>query len=131
MTRLAIIGSRTFADYELLRQTIGRYFDDSAVGLLVDEVISGGAAGADKLAERWVAETNAAFASYGRAERIKLTVFKPDWETHGKRAGFLRNEDIIAAADVVLCMWDGVSRGSANSLSIAKRLKKPTLIVYF
>ena len=124
--KLAIIGSRTATDYTLLTDYIDRWFgfnladDGSERGHLVDEVISGGAAGADTLGARWAKDHG-----------VKLTVFKPDWERYGKRAGFLRNEDIVKAADMVLALWDGVSKGTANSLSIAKRLKKPTLIVYF
>jgi len=68
---------------------------------------------------------------FAREENIKLTEFIPDWDRFGKRAGFMRNEDIIKSADVVLAFWDGVSKGTQNSLSIAKRLKKPTFIIYF
>lgn len=122
--RLAIIGSRDFADYPLLCRTISSHWPDSYghgerfPG--VSEVVSGGAKGADTLGARWATENH-----------VKLTVFKPDWEKHGKAAGFIRNEDIVAASDFVLAFWDGVSKGTANSLAIAKRLKKPTLIVYF
>lgn len=118
--KLAIIGSRSFQDYQLLCDTIDRHFTASSATLFVSEVISGGARGADQLGARWA-----------KLVSVKLTEFLPDWEKHGKRAGFIRNEDIIAASDFVLAMWDGVSKGTANSLSIAKRLKKPTLIVYF
>lgn len=123
--KLAIIGSRTFSNYPLLCVTLARHFtapmgkQDDTVETIVTEVISGGAHGADSAGARWAKE-----------QHIKLTVFKPDWDRFGKRAGFIRNEDIVAAADMVLGIWDGVSRGTANSLSIAKRLKKPTLIIY-
>ncbi len=120
--KLAIIGSRTATDYSVLTQALdGRYgiCMSSDGAYIVTEVISGGARGADSLGARWANERG-----------IKLTEFIPDWERYGKRAGFVRNQDIIAAADVVLCLWDGLSKGTANSLSIAKRLKKPTLIVY-
>lgn len=88
--------------------------------IIIDEIVSGGAIGADRLGARWA-----------KAQGIKLTEFLPDWERFGKRAGFIRNEDIIKAADAILAFWDGQSRGTANSLSIAKRLKKPTFIIYF
>jgi hypothetical protein len=125
--KLAIIGSRSFQDYDLLCQTMDKWFYEPRGGTScpmwlynVREIVSGGAAGADSLGARWA-----------REQGIKLTEFKPDWEKHGRRAGFIRNEDIVAASDVVLSFWDGVSRGTANSLSIAKRLKKPTIIIYF
>lgn len=123
MSRLAIIGSRGFVDYALLWRTMETYFlTEGPEGCRWDvtDVISGGAKGADSLAARFAKEAG-----------LSLVEFIPDWEKHGKRAGFLRNEDIVAAADMVLVFWDGVSKGTGNSLSIAKRLKKPTLIVYF
>ena len=118
--KLAIIGSRGFNDYNLLTKTLEEHWFHHEWGTDVDEVISGGARGADSLGAKWA-----------KAQNLKLTEFIPDWEKHGKTAGFIRNEDIIKNADCVLCFWDGVSRGTANSLSIAKRLKKPTLIIYF
>lgn len=124
---LAIIGSRTATDYARLEAAFQahycRHVDDAFTcgwTTRVTAIVSGGARGADLLGARLAKE-------YG----LTLTEFIPDWEKHGKRAGFLRNEDIIAAAEEVLCLWDGVSRGTANSLSIAKRLKKTTVIVYF
>lgn len=118
--RLAIIGSRSFTDYSRLCYVMDEWFDRNGQhDYVVKEVISGGANGADKLAARWAQEHN-----------IKLTEFLADWEKHGKAAGFIRNEDIVREANVVLAFWDGESRGTQNSLSIAKRLKKPTFIVY-
>ena len=123
MVKLAIIGSRGFIDYGhlslVMAEWFGRY-EEAGPYCIVTEVISGGANGADKLGARWAKEKG-----------IKLTEFIPDWDRLGKRAGFVRNEDIVKAADCVLAFWDGVSKGTGNSLSIAKRLKKPTLIIYF
>ena len=121
--KLAIIGSRTFDDWNLLDDTIWHYFRARGQNdgeLTFDEIISGGARGADGMAAKWA-----------REQKVPLTEFLPDWDRYGKRAGFIRNEDIIKSADVVLCFWDGTSKGAANSLSIAKRLKKTTLIIYF
>lgn len=132
--KLAIIGSREFSDYECVKRSLYDFYEKTIVrdnldlygNILTevlyrfDEIVSGGAKGADSLGAKWAKENN-----------VKLTEYLPDWEKFGKRAGFLRNEDIIKNCDEVLCFWNGVSKGTANSLSIAKRLKKPTLIIYF
>ncbi len=121
--KLAIIGSRTFDDPKLLEETFITYFcewDSNQWIHNVTEIVSGGAKGADR-----------AGAELAKDWDIKLTEFIPDWEKHGKRAGFIRNEDIIKNSDFVLALWCGSSKGTGNSLSIAKRLKKPTLIIYF
>lgn len=118
--KLAIIGSRGFDNWNLLDDTLCDFFRRPDDSFAFNEIISGGAKGADKLGAQWAKEV-----------KVKLTEFIPDWEKHGKRAGFLRNEDIVKSSDFVLAFWDGVSKGTANSLSIAKRLKRPTLIIYF
>jgi hypothetical protein len=59
-----------------------------------------------------------------------LIELKPDWAKYGKRAGFVRNEDIIKGCDVVLAFHMNDSPGTRNSLQHAARLKKPTLIIY-
>ena len=125
--KLAIVGSRGFADYSLFSDVMRNHFSlqpprfpPDPIDWVCKEIISGGAKGADSLAARWAAEN-----------RVKLTEFLPDWDKYGKAAGPIRNEDIIKIADFVLAFWDGLSKGTANSLSIAKRLKKPTLIIYF
>lgn len=117
--KLAIIGGRGFSDYSRLASAVHSYFTEDGV-LRVREIISGGAIGADFLG-----------AQFAREHGIKLTEHLPDWDRYGKRAGFIRNELIVKDADVVLAFWDSLSKGTANSLSIAKRLKKDTVIVYF
>lgn len=114
--KLGIIGSRNYDDYAMLCQVLVFYLGP----LDLTEIISGGAKGADSLGAR-----------YANDKGIKLTEFLPDWDKYGKRAGFIRNEDIVKNADFILVFWDGVSKGTGNSLSIAKRLKKPTFIIYF
>ncbi|MGM9508819.1 SLOG family protein [Larkinella sp. GY13] len=111
--KTAIIGSRTATDasYETLKQT--------ADELGVTEIISGGATGADTLAERYAQETGK-----------PLTVFKADWNHHGKAAGPIRNRQIIEGADLVLALWDGQSKGTADSLKKAKALGKRTWIIW-
>lgn len=114
--KLAIIGSREFKDSKLARQIFFSYFATNQVY----EIISGGAKGADTCA-RIIAK------KFG----VKLTEFLPDWDKYGKSAGMIRNKDIINSADFVLAFWNGKSKGTANSLNLAKNSKKPTLVIYF
>lgn len=119
--KIAIIGSRTFDDTAHLKAVMLSHFSANVSDWShVTEVISGGAKGADKLGADWA-----------REQGIKLTEYLPDWERYGKRAGFIRNEDIVKNADMVVSFWDSISKGTQNSLSIAKRLKIPTLVIYF
>ena len=101
--KLAVVGSRGFSDYDLLKSRLDEEKD-------ITEIISGGAIGADRLAEQYAAEKN-----------IPTTIFKPEWGKHGKAAGMIRNKDIICAADKVIAFWDGKSKGTENSINIAQK----------
>lgn len=130
--KLAIIGSRSFTDYALFDRTIKEQFGFCMATLLgtgappqyqyrFREIVSGGAEGADSLAKRW--------ADY---HQIPITELKPEWDKHGGAAPLIRNGDIVAASDMVLAFWNGhLKSGTRNALNHAKRLKRPTLIVYF
>lgn len=111
--KLAIVGSRDFDNYEYFKKMLEDFKFD------IDEIISGGAYGVDKLAEKYAEENN-----------IKMTVFLPDWKTYGRGAGIIRNKLIIECANHVVAFWNGVSRGTLSSINIAKKLKIPLNIIY-
>lgn len=114
--KLAVVGSRTFNDYEMLCKYLNTIHSKEPITYIV----SGGAKGADKLSEKWALEND-----------IPTIIFYPDWEKFGRKAGFLRNNDIITEADKVLACWDGVSNGTKNSIELAKRQNKKCLVVNF
>ena len=111
--KVAVIGSRGFNQYDVLCKIL----DDN---LNISEIISGGAMGADSLGERYAIERG-----------IPVTIFRPDWDKYGKRAGFIRNTDIVTAADIIVAFWDGISKGTANSIATAGRLGKPVIIINY
>jgi hypothetical protein len=76
----------------------------------ITEVISGGATDADRCGESWA-------ESMG----IPIRVFPANWAVHGKAAGPIRNREMAAYADRLICFWDGKSRGSLNMMEEARR----------
>lgn len=114
LIRIGVIGSRSFNDYELLKRVLDDYLGK------VWLVVSGGANGADKLGEKWANENN-----------IKTCIHYPDWNKHGKAAGFIRNNDIINDSDLVIAFWDGLSRGTEHSINLCKKMGKKCVIIYF
>lgn len=114
--KIAVVGSRTFNNYDLLCS----YLNTIHLKEPISHIISGGAKGADKMGEKWANENG-----------IETIIFIPDWEKYGRKAGFLRNKDIINEADKVVCFWDGFSNGTKNSIELAKRQGKKCLIVNF
>ena len=107
---VAIVGSR---EYPFL-QDVRDYIVELPEGT---RVVTGGARGVDREAENVCGERG-----------IECLVLKPDWEAHGRKAGLLRNVDIVKAADRIVAFWDGVSRGTLHSIHTAQRLDKPVLV---
>lgn len=112
--KLAIIGSRTFDNVDLFNESINQIKEE------ITHVVSGGAKGADKMGEEWAIKN-----------KIPCTIFYPNWEQFKKAAGMIRNRDIINSADVVLAFWDGTSKGTQNSISLAQKANKKTYLVRF
>lgn len=110
--KLAIVGSRTFDDYALLKSSVDCFE--------ISMIISGGAKGADALARRYAKEHN-----------IPIKEHIPDWTKHGKAAGFIRNKLIIGDCDEVIAFWDGQSKGTQHDINLAQEAGKPVCVVKF
>jgi hypothetical protein len=105
----AVIGSRSFNDYDLLERTLDQY--------QITSIVSGGASGADSLAEH-----------YAKKRNITIRVIKPDWSL-GRHAGMLRNTEIVESSDIVFAFWDGQSKGTLDSIKKAARLNKQCVLI--
>ncbi|MHA1302510.1 MAG: DUF2493 domain-containing protein [Candidatus Heimdallarchaeaceae archaeon] len=116
--KLAIVGGRNFNDYEKLEDAMQFFHIEDFQEVSV--IISGGAKGADSLGERYAENWN-----------IQIKQFLPEWNKYGKAAGFIRNQQIVDACDMVLAFWDGESKGTKDTIDKARKAKKPTFIYYF
>jgi|SRR5690554_5527149 len=116
--KIAIIGSRTFSDYELLSNTVKSYC--KANNILPKIIVSGGAKGADTLAEKFAFENN-----------IKTVIFNPDWEQFGRNACSARNTQIVEYSDIVFAFWDEKSIGTKDSITKAEKLGKTVIVKLF
>lgn len=105
---VAIVGSRNFADPQQVTNYVNGLDADH------DVVISGGARGVDTWA--YIA---------AKKRDMRVIVLNADWDLHGKKAGYLRNADIVIAADRVVAFWDGQSKGTLHSINLAKKAGKP------
>ena len=112
-----IAGSRDFNDYDLLKKQINHYRNYKGV---VTEIVSGCAKGADTLGEQYAVENG-----------IPLKYFRADWDTYGRAAGPIRNQQMAEYADVLIAVWDGKSKGTKNMIDNMNKLMKPVFIVWF
>jgi predicted Rossmann fold nucleotide-binding protein DprA/Smf involved in DNA uptake len=113
--KVAVVGSRTFTNRELL---FAKLDELQRLHGPFSLIVSGGAAGADSLAE-----------DYALAHEIEVLVLEPEWKRYGRGAGRVRNEQIVKAADMVVAFWNGESRGTANTIEIARRWAKAVVVV--
>ena len=105
MKKVAIVGSRDIDNLKLLEdiwQQLKLPYDDV-------EIVSGGAKGVDTNGEDFAIKYD-----------IPITIYRPDWDRYGKRAGFKRNEDIIKNCDICIAIWDGKSPGTKHFMDLCK-----------
>lgn len=99
--KLSIIGSRTIDDVDyinvIIKHTIEIY--------QISKIVSGGAKGPDTIG-----------IQYAQNNNIPYEIFYPDWNLYGKSAGFIRNQNIIDNADVILVFYDGKSKSTLDSI---------------
>jgi hypothetical protein len=112
--KVGVVGSRNFDNYCVMESFLERIRLKHGISV----IISGGARGADSLAER-----------YAKKYEIPTEIFLPDWNTYGKSAGMRRNSDIVNASDMIVAFWDMVSTGTKNTINKATKAGKETWVV--
>lgn len=117
--KIAIVGFRSFSSFEQF-QALDEFILSKISEQDIESVVSGGAKGADILG-----------AEFAVAHSKEIHVHLHDWDIYGKRAGMIRNHNIIKEADVVFAFWDGKSNGTRHSIKLAKELGKKLYIYNF
>ena len=112
MKKIAVIGSRKFSDYDVLKKAL----DEHPAFILV----SGGARGADSLSERYADEK-------GYEKIIHL----PDKKKYGRGAYHRRNQLIVDDADEMIAFLLNESKGTKHSLELARKKGMPVTIITF
>ena len=116
--KVIVGGSRSFTDAKLLKEKCDYYLSDAVAKNYDIEIVSGTAKGADRLGENYALEKGYHIAFF-------------NWSGYGKRAGYLRNEEMANYADALICFWDGESRGTMHMIDIAKRKGLPVRVVKY
>lgn len=110
--RVIIAGSRTIHDYAVIEQAI----DES--GFDMSTVLCGMCKGVDLMGKRWAEESATPVEEY-----------PAEWDQYGLRAGPIRNGLMVAAADVLIAIWDGRSRGTVDVIKQALDYPIPVYVV--
>jgi hypothetical protein len=101
--RIIVCGGRDYND----RQGVFINLDVTHEMDTIVEIIEGGASGADALAREWAKNNN-----------VKLTTCPADWKKHGRKAGPIRNREMLALKPDFVFAFPG-GRGTADMMRAA------------
>ncbi len=106
MIRVLVTGGRAYADRDHVFATLDALHAERGIAALA----TGGAVGADRLADAWATVRGIVHRRY-----------TPDWQQHGRAAGAIRNSEMLRgfAPDVVVAFAGG--RGTADMVAKARR----------
>ena len=115
MPKIAVIGSRTFLDFNLFSAKLEHLIQNIKEDI---EFTSGGAIGTDQLCKRYAEENN-----------YKITEFLPDYKAFPpKVAPLKRNHQIVDYADMLVAFTTG-SNGTAYTIKLAEKKGIPIRII--
>jgi hypothetical protein len=109
---VAVVGSREFNDYERMKAVLYPHRDK------ITMIISGGAIGADTLAQR-----------YAKEKGIPILIHYPNYKKFGKGAPTRRNFDIAEDAEIMIAFPLGSSVGTWHAIKVMKKLGKLVEII--
>lgn len=110
--RIVVAGGRDFTDYNIAKNFIKsciKEIDQNDTILF----LSGGCRGADLMGERFAAE-------YG----FEVERHPADWKRYGRGAGPKRNKEMAELCDLLICFWNGQSKGTKSMIEYAQTYKK-------
>jgi hypothetical protein len=112
--KILVCGGRDFDDFFYFMKQMDKYIN------LPVHVISGGAKGADSFAITWALIYDKPYTKY-----------KADWDTRGKAAGPIRNQQMLdeGKPDLVVAFPTAKSRGTWDMIKRAERVGVKTIIV--
>lgn len=117
--KLIVAGGRDFNQPDYMDRTLFALADgpykDKAVS-----IVCGGARGADQLGYE-----------FAQKMMVKVYLMEADWDRYGKRAGFMRNEDMGRFADGLVAFWDNKSKGTKHMIDFMQAMGKPVHIMSY
>lgn len=117
--RILICGGRDFTDYSLLC----RHMDDISEDYDFDNnqpitIIAGEARGVDTLAKRYAEECGWGYEGY-----------PADWEKYGRRAGYVRNQQMLTEGRPELVVAFPGGKGTEMMVKLSKEAGVRTVVI--
>ena len=110
---MLVAGSRTYNNYQEMCQCLDLLLKNQVAQNRKIVIVSGGARGADELAERYADERG-----------YEKHIMPANWNKYQKKAGYIRNEQMhlfISTKDKrgCVCFWDMQSKGTRHNFKLA------------
>ena len=117
--KVVIAGSRTLSHLEPAHQKQVLDLIDKFESIYgpITMIVSGTAKGPDKIGE-----------NFAKLTGIDVALFPAHWDSKGKAAGIIRNDEMAEFADAGIILWDGKSRGTKHMGEALRKLGKPVMI---
>lgn len=109
---MLIAGSRDITDYKFWKPLFVSVLHHNEI----TTIVGGGARGVDAMAKMLAEDTG-----------LPYLEFPAEWNKLGKKAGFVRNIDLVNACDFAVIIWDGSSKGTAHTMKLLDDSNKPYL----
>jgi len=116
MFKVIVAGGREFNDYQLLKSKLDQLLQNKTNV----EIVCGKARGADTLGE-----------TYAKEMGHSVKEFPAQWNEFGKRAGYIRNEEMAKYADACVVFWDGQSKGTKHMIDSANKHKIEVRVIKY
>ncbi len=116
MINLGIVGGRDYTNYDKFKEIVDAYINEIGRPNII---VSGGAKGVDTMAEKYSLEYN-----------IPIAIFSPEWDKYGKKAGIIRNTDIVKNSTHILALPTEQSKGTYDTIRKTEKLGKILRVIY-
>jgi hypothetical protein len=118
---MLVVGSRDYSNYQKMSQILDFLLKNQKKKGRKIIVVSGGAKGADSLAERYADEKG-----------FQKHIMPAQWDVYGKSAGYRRNREMhifIANPNCkhrgVIAFWNMKSKGTRHNFQLAEEFNSP------
>ena len=104
--KICVTGGRDYDNYATVTAVLDKFHQCTPITLLIE----GGAAGADRLCRLWAINNN-----------VPFTTVNAEWQRHGRQAGPIRNERMLAwyNPDILIAFPGG--KGTRHCIDAATR----------
>lgn len=114
-----IAGTRDFSDYALLNEKVIKILSQKTEEFNV-KIVCGMARGADLLGKKFADEHG-----------LEVVECPADWDKHGKKAGYMRNEEMAKISDALIAFWDSKSPGTKHMIDLATKYKLKIRVINY